>query len=147
MKKREPERCQAPARSCQHLKFSWKNRIFLLTENQRTLLRNQCLWLQLFLDFSQQLLNFAWIISVAPKNRQKFKCSRHLAGTWHLSGSLVLNPYDFNSIFIFRPGSMPWDHSAMVPLKQTVTPSLGCQWKIQQGCHWPTTLPPTFCGY
>ena len=29
------------------------------------------------------------------QNAQKFKCSRHLAGVWHLSGSLFLNPYDF----------------------------------------------------
>ena len=40
--------------------------------------------LKLLLGFSQQL-----------QNAQKFKCSRHLAGAWHLSGSLFLNPYDF----------------------------------------------------
>ena len=32
----------------------------------------------------------------SSKNAQKFKCSRHLARAWHLSGSLFLNPYDFS---------------------------------------------------
>ena len=39
--------------------FSWQNRTLLLTGNQRTLLRSKCHYLQLFLYFSQQLLDFA----------------------------------------------------------------------------------------
>ena len=51
-KKREPERCQAPARRFEFL-FSWQNRTFLPTENQRTLLRSQLA--STFFDISQQL--------------------------------------------------------------------------------------------
>ena len=68
-KKTLVDSCQAPGRSCQ------------LNENQRT----------------QQLLNFCLDFLSSSKTAQKFKCSRHLARLWHLSGSLFLNPYDFKS--------------------------------------------------
>ena len=32
----------------------------------------------------------------SSKNVQKFKCFWHLAGAWHLTGSLFLNPYTLN---------------------------------------------------
>ena len=74
--------------------------IFLLTENQRTLLRSQLFlcFSQKLLDFSQQILNFCLDFLSHFKNAQKFKCSQHLARAWHLLGSLLLNPYDFNKM-------------------------------------------------
>ena len=85
--------------------FSWQNRTFLLTENQRTLLRSQCslpvsfniilFFLSsssIFLDFSQQLLNFGLNFLSSFKNMQKFRSSLHKWSvtliTWHVRSAL-----------------------------------------------------------
>ena len=67
--------------------FSWQNRTFLLTENQRT---NELCW-----EASAVSFNILFIFLSSSKNTQKFKCSRHLAGAWHLLGYLFLNPWNF----------------------------------------------------
>ena len=83
--------------------FSWQNKTFLLTENQRTLLRSHLVPLA---------ATFSWLFSAtlklcldffsSSKNVQKCKCSRHLAGAWYFSSSVFLNPYDFTKIYILK---------------------------------------------
>ena len=101
--KREPERCQAPrdVKLRQEVVNIWIF-VFLAKQNISTD------WEPKNSAEKPVLLasTFSWLFSAALKlcldllsssqNAQKFKCSRHLAGAWHLSGYRFLNAYDFN---------------------------------------------------
>ena len=79
--------------------FSWQNKTFLLTENQRTLLRSQFNFFFIFLSSSLTFLggsqNFVWNFSAAPKRCKNLYVLDTLLErdiSWVL---FFLNPYDF----------------------------------------------------
>ena len=83
--------------------FYWQNRTFLLTENQKRLLRSQCSQLHFFFYFSQQLLNSCLDFFSSSYNKHKFLDTLQQRNT---SQACFLNPYDFKQT-LFSSQSFP----------------------------------------
>ena len=76
-----------------------------LSHQGTTIHENCCSAAQLSATFSSLFsaaLKLSWDFLSSSKNVQKFNCSKHLAGAWHFSNFLFLNPYDFTKINILK---------------------------------------------